>query len=132
MQDNPNIKKGNKAEYETSLFIASKGGFVGNFNKGMSGSQPFDQIAITKNKVIAYDVKNCSTYRFDFRRVEDNQVSALGFINNEIRNKNVVCGFVLVHNDMFKFLNYNDYLTLINAENKSVDIRLLEDLELVL
>ena len=75
MQDKPNITTGTQAENHVAEELAKLGAWVGNFNKSNTGAQPFDQIAITKNFTWCYDVKHSMINRFDFRRIEDNQLA---------------------------------------------------------
>lgn len=128
MQDNTNIKTGTQAEQAVANYISKKGYWVGDFNKSSSGSQPFDQIALTHNTTLTYDVKHCIDDRFDFVRVEENQKLALGFIHNELYNDKIKAGFVLVYNDMFKFLSYFRYQEMINKGFKSVQVSTLPSL----
>lgn len=122
MQDKTNIKTGTQAEEAVAKYISKKGFWVGDFNKGSSGSQPFDQIALTHNVTLAYDVKHCAENRFDFTRVEENQRLSLGFITNEIYNDKIKTGFVLVYQNEFRFLSYFRFKTLENLDKKSVRI----------
>lgn len=118
MQENK-IRTGIQAEKYVAEELAKRGCWVGNFNKGNTGTQPFDQIMIGKKKVWAYDVKHSKIDRFDFRRVEANQESALGFLYN----KGVVnTGFVMVYKDTLYYLSYGTYLALKNTGDKSVKI----------
>lgn len=118
MQENK-IRTGIQAEIYVAEELAKRGCWVGNFNKGHTGTQPFDQIMSGKKKVWAYDVKHSKIDRFDFRRVEENQESALGFLYQQ---GVVNTGFVIVYKDTLYYLSYGTYLTLKNAGDKSVKI----------
>lgn len=118
MQENK-IRTGIQAEIYVAEELAKRGCWVGNFNKGHTGTQPFDQIMTGKKKVWAYDVKHSKIDRFDFRRVEENQESALGFLYQQ---GVVNTGFVIVYKDTLYYLSYGTYLTLKNAGDKSVKI----------
>lgn len=130
MQDlsKPNILLGNKAEDKVAHYISSKGYIVVNLRNN-TGSQPFDQIAITNKLTYCYDVKNCSVDRFDFRRVENNQSLALEFITNNIQNSNVRTGFALVYNDNIYYLSYLKYTILLEKGAKSVKVSTLTRLD---
>lgn len=128
MQGETNIKTGTQAEQSVAEYISKKGYWVGDFNKSSSGSQPFDQIALTHNITLAYDVKHCIDDRFDFVRVEENQKLSLGFIHNSLYNDKIKAGFVLVHNDEFKFLSYFRYQELLSKDYKSVKVSTLPPL----
>lgn len=121
MQDS-NIKTGTQAEQFVAQELAKKGAFVGDFNKGRTGSQPFDQLAITENFTWAYDVKHCRIDRFEFRRVEANQTSALNYIHDEINNAYVICGFALVHEDEIYFLSLFEYRMIKATGRKSCKV----------
>lgn len=118
MQENK-IRTGIQAEKYVAEELAKRGCWVGNFNKGRTGTQPFDQIMTGKKKVWAYDVKHSKINRFDFRRVEENQESALGFL---YKQGVVNTGFVIVYKDTLYYLSYGTYLALKNAGDKSVKI----------
>lgn len=118
MQENK-IRTGIQAEKYVAEELAKRGCWVGNFNKGHTGTQPFDQIMSGKKKVWAYDVKHSKIDRFDFRRVEENQESALGFL---YKQGVVNTGFVIVYKDTLYYLSYGTYLTLKKNGDKSVKI----------
>ena len=118
MQENK-IRTGIQAEKYVAEELAKRGCWVGNFNKGNTGTQPFDQIMIGKKKVWAYDVKHSKIDRFDFRRVEENQESALGFLYQQ---GVVNTGFVIVYKDTLYYLSFGTYLALKNKGDKSVKI----------
>lgn len=118
MQENK-IRTGIQAEIYVAEELAKRGCWVGNFNKGHTGTQPFDQIMSGKKKVWAYDVKHSKIDRFDFRRVEENQESALGFL---YKQGVVNTGFVIVYKDTLYYLSYGTYLALKNNGDKSVKI----------
>lgn len=118
MQENK-IRTGIQAEKYVAEELAKRGCWVGDFNKGHTGTQPFDQIMIGKKKVWAYDVKHSKIDRFDFRRVEANQELALGFL---YKQGVVNTGFVIVYKDTLYYLSYGTYLILKNNGDKSVKI----------
>lgn len=118
MQENK-IRTGIQAEKYVAEELAKRGCWVGNFNKGNTGTQPFDQIMISKKKVWAYDVKHSKIDRFDFRRVEANQELALGFLYQQ---GVVNTGFVIVYKDTLYYLSYGTYLRFKNTGDKSVKI----------
>lgn len=118
MQENK-IRTGIQAEKYVAEELAKRGCWVGDFNKGHTGTQPFDQIMIGKKKVWAYDVKHSKIDRFDFRRVEANQELALGFL---YKQGVVNTGFVIVYKDTLYYLSYGTYLNLKNIGDKSVKI----------
>ena len=91
MTDKPNVKIGNKTEDYVAQRI-KLGAIVLNMNKSNTGSQPYDQVAITNKKTWCYDVKHSKQDRFDFSRVEANQSIALEFTHN-LNNDNVIAGF---------------------------------------
>lgn len=126
MQDNNlPIKTGNQAEKFVAETLANTDiVWVGNFNKSNSGSQPFDQIAITQLHTWCYDVKNCNIDRFDFSRVEDNQEISLGFIDS-LDNPHVYTGFAIVFDNEIYFLSTYQ-LNMLKAEGrKSVKVTTL-------
>lgn len=127
MQGKPNIKTGTEAENFVAEELAKLGAWVGDFNKSSTGAQPFDQIAITKNYTWCYDVKHSEINRYDFRRIEDNQLLSLGYIHS-LDNSNVIVGFAIVHEGEIFFLSYYQYLQLKAEGRKSVRITDLENM----
>lgn len=130
MRDKPNIIIGNKAERFVAEELAKKGAIVHDL-RSPNGSQPYDQIAITKDFVFCYDVKHCSNDRFDFYRVENNQQSALTYVHS-LNNDSVVAGFVLVYNDGegydLYFLSMYQYEMFLAEERKSIKVSILPKL----
>ena len=98
-----------QAEKYVAKYLSNYNYWVGNFEKGIVGSQPFDLIAINKNKTICLDVKLCDNDYFPFSRVEENQKLALGFITNKVRNDNVLTGFVIVFEKELYWLSFREY-----------------------
>lgn len=127
MQGKYNINTGNQAEKYVAEELAKLGIWVGSFNKNNSGSQPFDQIAISKNFTWCYDVKHTEIDRFDFRRIEDNQQIVLAFIHERLQNPSVIEGFAIVYEDNIYFYNYYTYLQHKLEGRKSVKINELEN-----
>lgn len=124
MQDELNIVTGNNAESFVAQELSKKGAWVGDFNKGNTGAQPFDQIAITDKYTLCYDVKHCSKDRFDFNRVEENQKLSLGYINS-LDNANVFEGFAIVYESIIYWLSYFEYLSIVSTGRKSVKVTTL-------
>lgn len=126
MKDNKTqISYGNNAEKFVAETLASTNKvWVGNFNKSNTGSQPFDQIAITPEHTWCYDVKNCSTDRFDFSRVESNQEISLQFIDS-LDNPQVYTGFALVYDNKVYFLSNLEFGLKIKEGRKSVKVSTL-------
>lgn len=123
----PNIKTGTQAEVFVAQELSIRGAWVGDFNKSNTGSQPFDQVAITSNYTWCYDVKHCNVDRFDFVRVEDNQRLSLSYIHG-LDNVNVIVGFTLVYKEEIFFLTYYNLLQLIAEGRKSIKITSLENM----
>lgn len=95
--------------------------WVGYFEKGISGRQPFDIIVITKNFTYCIDVKECSKDYFSFDRVEENQELSFEFIDS-LGNDRVEEWFVLTHNGVAYMLKYEDYIKLKKQGIKSVKV----------
>lgn len=95
--------------------------WVGYFEKGISGRQPFDIVVITKNFTYCIDVKECSKDYFSFDRVEENQELSFEFIDS-LGNDRVEEWFVLTHNGVAYMLKYEDYIKLKKQGIKSVKV----------
>lgn len=119
MKEQNNITTGTKAEEFVAQELSKLGVFVGTFYKSPSGDQPFDQVAIESKRTWCYDVKHCKTDRFDFSRVESNQLSALNYIQ-EIDNINVICGIAIVFDDEVYFLSWYSFSIMKAEGRKSV------------
>lgn len=119
------IRSGVQAEKYVSNELSKLGLWVGDFNKGYTGTQPFDQIAISNNYVWCYDVKHSTIDNFNFSRVEENQELALGFLH-KLKNVFVYLGFLIVYQDEIYFLRFRDYLYYKQRGKKSVKITELE------
>lgn len=102
-------------------FATVHNAWVGYFEKGISGRQPFDIIVITKNFTYCIDVKECSKDYFPFDRVEENQELSFEFIDS-LGNDSVDVGFVLTHKGMAYMLKYEDYIKLKKQGIKSVKV----------
>lgn len=124
MQDKPNIVIGNNAEEFVATELSKRGAIVCNLNKSNTGSQPFDQFAISSTTTWCYDVKHSVNHRFSFDRVETNQSNALKFIES-LENENVVVGFAIVYKDVIYFLSWHEYETMLLDNKKSVLIETL-------
>ena len=118
MIDSPNIEIGNNTENYVAQELSKLGAIVLNMNRSNTGSQPYDQVAITKSNTWCYDVKHSKQDRFDFSRVETNQSIALEFTHN-LHNDNVIVGFAIVYNDIIYFLSFHNYL-IEKSKNKKV------------
>jgi len=95
--------------------------WVGYFEKGISGRQPFDIVVITKNFTYCIDVKECSKDYFSFDRVEENQELSFEFIDS-LGNDRVEEWFVLTHKGVAYMLKYKDYIKLKKQGIKSVKV----------
>lgn len=115
-----NIKTGSDAEVFITKEFAKIDAFATILSAGITGQQPFDILAISKNYVYALDVKHCKGNYFPFTRVEENQKQALSYIDEKINNKVLITGFALVHKGLPYFLSYQDYKQLDQEEVKSV------------
>lgn len=113
------IKTASKAEKFVAEFISKQNYWVGTFEKGVSGSQPFDLIAIGKN-VLALDVKLMERDYFPFTRIEENQHNALSYLSSLKVNYSLYEGFAIVYKDEIYFLSYNDYLAFEKEGMKAV------------
>ena len=123
MFDRSNVKNGAQAEKFVAEELAKLGYWVGTFDKGVSGSQPFDCIAIGEQYTIAFDVKLCKTDRFSFDRVEENQDLALGYITYELRNPNVITCFMIVYENEIYILSFEYYKEiLLGGHKKSIKV----------
>jgi len=118
MFNRSNVKNGTQAELLVAEELAKLGYWVGTFDKGVSGSQPFDCIAIGKTTTIAFDVKLCKTDRFSFDRVEENQDLALSYITFELRNPNVITCFMIVYNNEIHVLSFEYYKEILLTQDK--------------
>ncbi len=122
---------GREAERFVAEFLSERGYFVGDFNKSSSGQQPFDQIAINYNSVLAYDVKHCKTDYFPFSRIEDNQIRALDYIW-KLNNETVKTMILIVYEGAIYCLPFSQFKTLKVLEYKSIRPTELTPLETIL
>lgn len=122
---------GREAERFVAEFLSERKYFVGDFNKSSSGQQPFDQIAINYNSVLAYDVKHCKTDYFPFSRIEDNQIRALDYIGN-LNNEAVETMILIVYEGIIYYLSFSLFKTLKVIGFKSIRPTELEPLETIL
>lgn len=113
------IKTGKQAEIYVAEQLSKNKYWVGGFEKTISGTQPFDQIAINSQHALCYDVKHCKEDYFHFSRIEENQKRALGYLN-ELKNPQVLTGFMLVYENEVYWLSYDIYLELESEDKKSV------------
>lgn len=109
-----------QAEKYVAEYISSFNYWVGNFEKGVTGSQPFDLIAVGQDKVFCLDVKFCDKDYFHFGRVEENQKLALGFLTNKIKNYNILTGFVIMFENELYWLSFREYEDYVYTNIKSV------------
>lgn len=131
MIDETNIRTGTEAENFVAQFFAKQGWLVLNLNKSRTGSQPYDQIAIGRVFTFNYDVKHCKDNYFPFDRIEQNQINALGYLQNEVMNPRARQGFVLVYKNELYWFSYIRY-ELEKGKKKSINPKQLPKLETVL
>lgn len=122
---------GREAENYVAEYLSKQDFFVGDFNKSNSGQQPFDQIAINNNKVLAYDVKHCKRDYFPFTRVEDNQIRALSYLD-DLNNPVIETYIMLVYKEEITTLPFKEFLSLEGKDTKSVKPSSLKPLKEVL
>lgn len=128
--DETNIKTGTDAENFVAHELAKLGMWAGQFPPAISGKQPFDIIAISKNNTYCIDVKHCKDNYFPFDRVEENQKLSLSYLDNEVGNLYNSNGFVLVYENTPYWLPYGKYERLSFKGDKSVkpqDLMLLSE-----
>lgn len=100
-----NSKKiGTQFEQEFCDYLAKHGWWAHFLSANSTGAQPFDIIAIKDNYVYAIDCKTCSTERFAFSRIEDNQRLAFDKI---AQVGDVICGFAIKYNSSYYFIPYS-------------------------
>lgn len=75
-----NKSSGNRAEEEFAKLLSGQGYWVHRLADRVNG-QPFDIIAVKDNRAIAFDCKECESGRFEFRRIEPNQETAMKLWN---------------------------------------------------
>ena len=135
-----NLAIGNEAEKDVSSIFREKGFWCHVFARGNNGSQPVDLVAIrgkdNKNEVYLADVKHVRTKEvsFDFKRIEPNQWSTLGFAYNFAHIDPKGLGFIVQFDRTgeFYWLPYLKALYLTEIGSKSVNLNVLEKFERVL
>lgn len=110
---------GKEAEQFVAEYLAKRGYFVGDFNKGNSGEQPFDQIAIGSKFILAYDVKHCNTDYFPLDRVRENQINALSYLDS-LNNERIRTSIILVYEKELFVLPFYIFTILKNSNEKSI------------
>ena len=73
-----NKQAGNEFEREFCEILASDG-FWSHFMGGSKNGQPADIIAVRNEKAYLIDAKDCKNDRFEFRRIEANQDTAMRY-----------------------------------------------------
>ncbi len=99
-----NKKLGTQFEQEFCEYLANCGWWVHFISPDMTGSQPFDIIAVKGGKAVAIDCKTCVAKNFSINRLEDNQILAFKrwhkcgndntFIAIKHENEVYICDFV--------------------------------------
>ena len=113
-----NSKKiGTQFEQEFCEYLAKHGWWAHFLSANSKGAQPFDIIAIKDDYVYAIDCKTCSTERFPFSRIEDNQRLAFDKI---AQAGNVICGFAIKYNSNYYFIPYSQVLIRMFMGGKSI------------
>lgn len=72
-----NVKEGWKFEDKVLEILGEHGFWASAFPKDKDGSQPCDIIAVNFKGKHLIDAKDCKNGRFNFERMEDNQLSAI-------------------------------------------------------
>lgn len=89
-----NVQKGTSFEEQLVELLGKNGFWATGIPKDKEGRQPCDVIACNKSGVYLMDAKNCESGRFDFSRVEDNQISAMELIGKRAKGLGYfVCNF---------------------------------------
>ncbi len=73
MSSRNNKKSGTEFENEFRRILKQNGFWSHKLVENENGA-PFDVIAVKNERVYAFDCKDCSSDRFPFKRVEDNQI----------------------------------------------------------
>ena len=91
-------KASDKFENDLVEILGRHGFWATIFPKRHDGSQPCDIIAINNKGKHLIDAKLCSNNRFEFRRMEDNQVSSILYFKKRCNGKG---WFALKYGDAF-------------------------------
>lgn len=113
-----NKKKGSSFEKEWATILKKDGYFV-HLTDSKTGAQPFDIIACKNHRAKAYECKTVKGYKFDLKRVENNQYYT---IKKHYDNIPIIFVFKTDSGDYF----YKDGREIINAIDKglkSIDLR---------
>ena len=114
-----NSKKiGTQFEQEFCKYLSEHGWWAHFLSANSKGAQPFDIIAIKDEYVYAIDCKTCSTERFAFSRIEDNQRMAFDIIIH--CSSDVICGFAIKYNLSYYFIPYSFVLAKEAMGEKSI------------
>ena len=113
-----NKKTGPEFEQEFCDYLAKHGWWAHFMSPNAKGSQPFDIMAAKGANVYAIDCKTCSTNRFAFSRIEDNQRSAFDALL--WASPNIVCGFAIKYNSSYYFIRYSKVLSKEMLGEKSI------------
>ncbi len=114
---------GKNAEQMFLNHIDDAGGYATLIPPSMLG-QPFDAMAVYRNKVWFVDVKNCRGRRFSFSNIRPNQMISLKLLASKRGNLDYKVGFVIyVENQkIFKYFDYRDYEQMFNRNEKGISV----------
>lgn len=106
-----NKKKGSRFENELCKFLHKKGYWCSLINPSMTGSQPFDIIALNEHETLCIDAKTTSTDRFALSRIEENQRNAFEMIDRLSKGKRKDSLLIIIKSDKTgKWYKYPYYL----------------------
>ena len=91
-----------------------------------SGQQPFDIIAIRRNKICMYDAKVISEgHRFPLSRLEDNQLNAFRLVEKKTDASDI--GLLIYAEDRIRYMSLSSIETAIAFRKKSIDVNELPE-----
>ena len=82
-----NYKSAAEFEETVATILGEHGFWATVIPKGKDGSQPADIIAVNRRGVHLIDAKLCDGARFNFNRMEDNQLSAMDMISEKANGR---------------------------------------------
>ena len=117
-----NKQAGNEFEREFCEILAIDG-FWSHFMGGNRNGQPADIIAVRNERAYLIDAKDCQNDRFEFRRIEDNQNTAMRYWELCGNNQGL---FALKTSKGVYMLNYGVVQVLEIAGVKSLNMKAIE------
>lgn len=115
-----NVSMGSEFENWVVNYFGSKGYWASAFPKANDGSQPADVIVLNDSERYLIDAKVCSTGRFMFSRMEENQLHSMEMFQNKCGG---ACFFALEFPEGKYIVNVKRLLDIQSDGKKSITVK---------